>query len=84
MSNKYSIKQHRHYGACILKSDVFSGLWFKEAEMRAIVYDSYMLNMDSLIEYAATNHLELKKYLMEIKDILATTKGVYKRSQIGK
>ncbi len=84
MPEKYSMKHYRHYGACILKSDVFSGLWFKDAEMRAIVYDSYMLNLEPLIQYATAHQLSLKQYLMEIKDIITTTNGVYKRSQIGK
>jgi len=77
MSNKRSMKQYRRYGADILNRDVFRKIRFLEKDMRTIVYDSYMLNLDPLLEYATANHLHVKEYLTEIKDILLASEHVY-------
>jgi len=81
---RYSMRDYRRYSAGILKHDVFSGLWFKDAEMREIVYDSYMMNLDPIVEYATSKHLNVKRHITEIKEILLQSKGVYRKSQIGK
>ena len=49
--------------------------------MRAIVHDSYMMNLDLMIEYAMDNHINIKDYLSELRCILLKTKNVYEKQR---
>ena len=81
MPNKHTKEQYRQFGAYILDRKVFSKIRFLEKDMRAIVHDSYMMNLDLMIEYAMDNHINIKDYLSELRCILLKTKNVYEKQR---
>ena len=70
----------RQYCVRILNNDVFAQLRFLDKRQRDIVYDSYMANLDLMIEYAAINALCMKDYFREIKNILLQSEHVHERT----
>lgn len=69
-------KHVREYCVRVLNREVFAQIRFLTKTERDIVYDSYIQNIDSLIEYAAANGLNLDNYLKEIKTILLKSGNV--------
>ena len=74
-------KRMRKYCARTLDLDVFGRLKFRSDAERDVLYDSYMQNMDALIEYAVTKKLNIGKYFRDIKIILLESKNVQRRSR---
>ena len=66
----------KEYCVRVLNRDVFAHVRFLDKTERDIVYDSYIQNIDSLIEYAAVNGLNLDLYFREIKNILLKSANV--------
>jgi len=70
-SNK--TRQTRQYCVRLLRWCVFPGIQFSNKDERDIVYDSYVQNIDTLVEYAATNRINIEDYIKEIRTILLKT-----------
>lgn len=70
------VKHTRQYCVRLLNREVFAHLRFLTKEQRDIVYDSYVQNIDTLIEYAVENNLNVDNYIKEIKAILLKAKNV--------
>jgi hypothetical protein len=70
------VKHVRQYCVRLLNREVFAHLRFLTKEQRDIVYDSYVQNIDTLIEYAVENNLNVDNYIKEIKTILLKAKNV--------
>ena len=77
----HRVKHVRQYCVNILNKDVFAHVRFLSKEQRDIVYDSYIQNIDYMIEYAVVNNINVDEYIKEIKTILLKSKHVreYKR-----
>lgn len=71
----------RRYCVRVLDRDVFSELCFPNEHERDIVYDSYVQNIDILIEYAAKSNVSIIAYFREIKDILLQSKNIHERTK---
>lgn len=77
MTSKVHRIQHvRQYCVHVLNREVFSQIWFSSRQERDIVYDSYVQNLDALIEYATGNGINVDQYIKEIKTILLKSKNV--------
>lgn len=77
MPKKRTLENYKAYGADILDRDVFRKLWFKDKKMRDILHDSYLLSMESLVEYAMSQHMQVRPYINEIKGILLQSDYVH-------
>lgn len=51
--------------------DAFAATRFASDDERDIMFDSYMINIDSLVAYACGRKISPYKYAMSIKNILA-------------
>jgi len=80
MKGKRTLEQYKQYGADILDRDVFRKLWFKDKETRDILYDSYMLSMEPLVEYAMAHQMRVRSYLNEIRNILLQSDYVHMKT----
>ena len=74
-------KRMRKFCVRTLDLDVFGRLEFQSDAERDIFYDSYVQNIDALIEYAITNKLNVGKYFRNIKTILLESQNVQRRSR---
>ncbi len=56
-------------------TDVFKSVWFADVHEKDFLRDSYFLNFDDFIGYARDNHIDEKKYIRSLRDILLTYPG---------
>ena len=73
------LKRFRRYCVRILNRDVFATIRFTDKREHDIVYDSYVQNLDNLIDYAMSNKIQLDRYIREIRMILLESRDVYER-----
>ena len=69
-------KHLRRYCVSILNRDVFATVHFIDKEQRDILYDSYIQNLDNLIEYVAVNKLDFTEYFKSIREVLLNSEHV--------
>ena len=69
----------RQYCVRLINRDVFSQVRFLDKDEREIVYNSYIDNIDSMIEYANANNIPLYEYIRGIKPILLQSEHVKER-----
>ena len=69
----------RQYCVRLLNRDVFSQVRFLDKDEREIVYNSYIDNIDAMIEYAGANKIPLYEYIRGIKPILLQSEHVKER-----
>ena len=55
---------------------VFSTVYFYNPCLRRILLDSYLMNIESMRQYARDNHIDEIDYLLGIRDILLKMRGV--------
>ena len=80
MSTNRTLEEYKQYGADILDRDVFRKLWFKDKETRDILFDSYMLSMEALVEYPMSHRMRVREYLNGIKGILLQSDYVHMKT----
>ena len=81
MSKKYNMELYKQSATWILDQYVFRKIRFLDKDMRSIVYDSYILNLDPLIQYATAKHINVEQYFKELKDILLESEHVYAKQR---
>ncbi len=81
LKENHKTRHLREFCIYVLERDVFSRLFFKTEQQRKIVYDSYIQNIDALIEYTLENNLDQEKYFKSIKSILLKSKNVRERTR---
>ena len=62
----------------------FKTLWFSDVQLRDILRDSYMNNIDDMNKHARARHADMYTYYFtELRKILKTTPGIrdYRRRQ---
>lgn len=59
-----------------LINDIFNSLWFKDYEVREILHESYVLNIQNMNEHAHRNHIDLRNYYSEIGRVLLNAPGL--------
>ena len=74
-------KRMRKFCVRTLELDVFGRLQFRSNHEREMFYDSYIRNLDSMIEYALVNKLDVGKYFRDIKTILLKSNNVRRISR---
>lgn len=60
---------------------VFRSVHFRRPRFKKILYDSYLLNLHEMVEYAKQNGLDAKKHIRGIRDVLLTCDGTYRIRQ---
>ena len=70
LSNTPKTQHLRRYCVNVLNREVFAKVRFLTKEQRDIVYDSYVQNIDAMIEYVAVHNLNFEQYFKEIRGIL--------------
>ena len=71
---KITIKKYRK-----ILAGVFDSLWFDDFRIKAIIRDSYFMNLDQIIDYARANGIDETVHLMQIQKILLKSKHVRPR-----
>ena len=69
----------RQYCVRLINRDVFSQVRFLDKDEREIIYNSYIDNIDAMIEYANANNIPLYEYIRGIKPILLQSEHVKER-----
>ncbi len=49
---------------------VFNSVPFEDKKFKEILHDSYLANLNAMIQYAQEHHIDEVKYILEIKRLL--------------
>ena len=60
-------------------AQVFNTIRFDDVKMREILHDSYLANLNAMIQYAKENDMDELAYILSIRNILGGSKYTHER-----
>lgn len=60
-------------------AQVFNTVKFEDVVFREILHDSYLANLNSMIQYAHDNHIDELVYILSLRDIFGGKAYKYER-----
>lgn len=61
--------------------EAFDKVWFQNYELKTLIHNSYLDNLDTLMTYAMENNIRLRDYFMGIKQELLKSPNTYERQK---
>ena len=59
----------------------FHEVWFQDKELKTLMHDCYLDNIDDMMSFAMENEINLHDYFMQIKQELLTIPNTYERQR---
>ncbi len=59
----------------------FHEVWFKDQELKTLMHDCYLDNIEDMMSFAMENDINLHDYFMQIKQVLLTIPNTYERQK---
>ena len=59
----------------------FHDVWFQDKELKTLMHDCYLDNIEDLMSFAMANDIGLRDYFMQIKQELLKLPNTYERQR---
>ena len=79
MSHQYRVPPFKYKLCKKALAQVFNTVQFKDMVFRKILHDSYLANLNAMIQYAHDNDIDELAYMLSLRDILGGDTYKYER-----
>lgn len=70
MLRQYSVPYYKYKLCRKTLATVFNSVHFEDKKLKEILHDSYLVNLNTMIQYACENNIDEVAYILEIKRLL--------------
>ncbi len=62
-----------------LVHQAFHEVWFQDKELKTLIHDCYLDNIEDMMSFAMENKIKLREYFLQIKQELLQLPNTYER-----